>query len=313
MVHKKFYRILLGYQHSFASECFENNFIGVDYGMDVNLETELPENWREFNKKFIPVYLENKPEKSRVAAGLACAAIHAVSKGINVGDYVLSPDGTGSYRVGEVSGDYFYREGPEEHFLRHCRPITWLNKSIASSDMTDRFRKAAYSILTVTNVSPYAEEIVSLLEGTVASSITSTDPTIEDPSEFALEKHLEEFLITNWGQIELSENYDIYHDDEFEGQQFQTDTGFIDLLAISKDKKELLVVELKKGRASDNVVGQIQRYMGYIKDEIAEDGQEVKGIIIAFEDDQRIKRALSVTNNISFYKYRIKFKLVRSD
>ena len=28
------------------------------------------------------------------------------------------------------------------------------------------------------------------------------------------------------------------------------------------------------------------------KDEIAEDDQEVKGIIIAFEDDQRIRRAL---------------------
>ena len=49
--------------------------------------------------------------------------------------------------------------------------------------------------------------------------------------------------------------------------------------------------------------------MGYIKDEIAEDDQEVKGIIIAFEDDQRIKRALSVTNNIEFYRYRINFNL----
>ena len=70
-----------------------------------------------------------------------------------------------------------------------------------------------------------------------------------------------------------------------------------------------IVIELKKGRASDRVIGQIQRYMGYIKDEIAEDDQEVKGIIIAFEDDQRIRRALSVTNNIEFYRYRINFNL----
>jgi len=61
--------------------------------------------------------------------------------------------------------------------------------------------------------------------------------------------------------------------------------------------KELLVVELKKGRARDSVVGQIQRYMGYIKDEIVESDQIVKGVIVAFEDDQRIKRALSVTND----------------
>ena len=54
------------------------------------------------------------------------------------------------------------------------------------------------------------------------------------------------------------------------GQQYPTDTGYIDILAVSKDNKELLVIELKKGRASDVVVGQIQRYMGYILEEIAE-------------------------------------------
>jgi len=96
---------------------------------------------------------------------------------------------------------------------------------------------------------------------------------------------------------------------KFTGRQFGTDTGPIDILAISKNKKELLVIELKKGRASDRVVGQIQRYMGYIKDEIAESDQEVKGIIIAFDDDQRIRRALSVTNNIDFYRYKINFSL----
>ena len=44
----------------------------------------------------------------------------------------------------------------------------------------------------------------------------------------------------------------------------------MDILAISKDKSELLVVELKKGRASDVVVGQIQRYMGFAQYELAE-------------------------------------------
>ena len=93
------------------------------------------------------------------------------------------------------------------------------------------------------------------------------------------------------------------------GQQYETDTGPIDVLAISKDKKELLVVELKKGRASDAVVGQVQRYMGYIKDEVAEEDQEVKGVIIAFESDLKIKRALSVAKNIDFYTYKVDFTL----
>lgn len=57
------------------------------------------------------------------------------------------------------------------------------------------------------------------------------------------------------------------------------------------------------------VVGQIQRYMGYVQEELAEANQKVKGVIIAFEDDMKIHRALSVTSNIDFYTYKISFKL----
>jgi len=71
------------------------------------------------------------------------------------------------------------------------------------------------------------------------------------------------------------------------------------------------VLELKKGRASDVVVGQLLRYMGYVKEELAEEGQHVKGIIIAMEDDPRIRRALAVVPDIDFYRYQISFKLKR--
>ena len=93
------------------------------------------------------------------------------------------------------------------------------------------------------------------------------------------------------------------------GQQYQSDTGPIDILAISKDKKEILVVELKRGRASDAVVGQIQRYMGYVMSELLDEGQIVKGVIIALEDDLKLRRALSVANNIEFMTYEVKFSL----
>jgi len=49
--------------------------------------------------------------------------------------------------------------------------------------------------------------------------------------------------------------------------------------------------------------------MGYVKDELAEPNQTVRGAIIAFEDDIKIKRALSVAQNIDFYTYKISFKL----
>jgi restriction system protein len=128
-----------------------------------------------------------------------------------------------------------------------------------------------------------------------------------------MEKHLEDFLVMNWAQTDLGKTFDIYEEDgERVGQQYQTDTGPLDILGVSKDKSQLLVVELKKGRASDVVVGQTLRYMGYVQEELAEPGQKVRGIIIALEDDQKIRRALSMTSNIEFYRYEITFKLVKT-
>ena len=51
--------------------------------------------------------------------------------------------------------------------------------------------------------------------------------------------------------------------------------------------------------------------MGFVKDELAEPNQEVKGVIIGLEDDVKIKRALSVTSNIEFYRYQVSFKLFK--
>ena len=52
--------------------------------------------------------------------------------------------------------------------------------------------------------------------------------------------------------------------------------------------------------------------MGYVKEELMEFNLQVRGIIIGLEDDLRIKSALSVTNNIEFYRYQINFKLFKN-
>ncbi len=307
---KSYYRIMLGKKSLYFEDCFKGNFIGADFLADVDLTGKLPLLWKDFNHKFIPVYLEKYPEKSKVSAGLACGALHTIAKGIQKGDIVLCPNGSGSYFVGEILDDYSYHLNK---ILPHRRTVNWYSKSIERSMMTQALQNSTGSIGTVSNITRYADEIEALIKETAPPKIISTDETIEDPSVFALEKHLEAFLVQNWKQTELGKNYNIYEEDgEMVGQQFQTDTGQIDILAISKDKKELLVVELKKGRASDVVIGQIQRYMGYVFEELAEDGQTVKGVIIALEDDNRIKRALAVAPNISFYKYQISFKLIKS-
>jgi len=304
-----FYRVMLGKKSVYAEECFAGNFIGTDFSIDQDLTKKLPDEWRAFNKEFIPVFLAKHPEKTKISAGLACGAIWTVSKGIQRGDVVLCPDGTGKYRVGEVSGDYSYALGK---ILPHRRPVTWLNVVIDRSAMSEALRNSTGSIGTVGNVTLHREELEKLIGGVSAPKLISTDASVEDPSSFALEEHLEEFLVKNWPHTELGKDYDIYEEDGEKAQQYQTDTGPLDILAISKDKKRLLVVELKKGRASDAVVGQTLRYMSFVKEELAEDGQTVSGAIIAHEDDQRIRRALAMTPNIAFYRYQVSFKLVMS-
>jgi restriction system protein len=300
---------MLGRGSKHANECHKGSFIGANFDMNFSFEKFLPDNWREFNKKYIPVYLDNNPGKSKIAAGLACGALHTVSKGIKQGDIILSPDGSGGYLVGEVNSDYFYAEGK---ILPHRRKMTWYPNTVKRSLMSQELRRSTGSIGTVSNVSKYTDEIESLIKDNRPSIIMSTDVTIEDPSVFALEKHLEDFLVANWDQTILGKEYDIFEEEgELVGQQFLSDTGPIDILAVSKDQKEILVVELKKGRASDAVVGQIQRYMGYVKDELCEDDQIVKGLVIALDDDLRLRRALSVTNNIEFYRYKVDFKLIK--
>ena len=307
---KNYYRIYLGKGNVYAQKGFEEGFIGLDFGFSMDLSSALLKadgDWRKFNHLMIPEFLRQFPEKSKIAAGLACGITHTICKFLQAGDIVLSPNGKGEYYVGEITGDYIFVPGED---LPHRRPVRWQSNPISKTVMSDKLQNSLGSANTASNISKYGDEIDNLMKGVQPIRVISGPEDIEDPSQFVLEKHLEDFLVANWKQTELGKQYDIYSDNgEIIGQQYASDTGPIDILAVSKDNKEILVVELKKGRASDVVVGQIQRYMGYVKSELAESNQVVKGVIIAFEKDLRLERALSVTANIDFYQYEVQFRL----
>ena len=302
----KYNRIMPGAKSVHFNDCLNEGFIGVDFGFSEDLSNYISEDFRSFTTKYRPIYLKDRPEKTKVAAGLACGSVWTVCSDLQKGDVVLCPDGLGEYLVGEIISNYYYAEGD---VLPHRRKVSWFKSPIKRNEMSKSLQNSSGSVLTTCNITKYADELESLIKGEKLD-LVSNDPTVEDASEFALEKHLEDFLIKNWNSTSLGKKYDIYEEDgEIIGQQYKSDTGYIDILAISKDKKTLLVVELKKGRVSDTVVGQIQRYMGFVKSELAEDNQDVKGVIIGHDDDLRIHRALSVANNIEFYKYKVNFKL----
>lgn len=304
-----YYRIMAGVKSVFAKDFLDGSFIAANWNIDQDLTHDLPDDWREFNHRFIPVYLEALPDKTKISAGLACGMLHTLSKGIKQGDIILTPRGDGHYLVGKVISDYYYVPSGE---LSHRRKVEWFEQTLPRELMSQDLKNSS-AAGTVCNLTKYAAELKTLIDGKETVEHLEPDEVVEDPTAFALEKHLEHFLVENWSKTELGATYDIYTEDgQLVGQQYPSDTGPIDILAISKDKKTLLVVELKRGRASDRVVGQIQRYMGYVKDELAETDQQVKGVIIALEDDLKIRRALSVAQNIEFYRYQLSFKLLKN-
>lgn len=306
-VMRKYIRLALGANAIYAEICRKENFVGVDFDIARDLNKDNSENWREFNKKYIPVWQESHPGKSKVPAGLACGMLYTVAKDLSIGDIVICPTGSGTYYVGEISSGYIYAPG---QILPHRREVKWYDGTIRREDMSEELRNSTGSIATVCNITKYSSEIEFLIGGQSQSDQICTITDAEDPKVFKLESHLEEFLVHNWENTDFGKNWDLYREDgEIVGKQYKTDAGDIDILAISKDKKTFLVIELKRGRTGDAAVGQVQRYMGYVKDILSEPGQSVKGVIIALEDDKNIRYALSVTNNIEFYKYNVSFSL----
>lgn len=308
---RNYFQVRLGKGNIYANECWINGYVGTSWFSEVNLLRSLSDaaDWKAFNKEMIPVYLKSHPDTKKVAAGLFCGFTYTVGKVLSLGDIVISPIGDGEYIVGEIASGYMYEPKTD---IPHRRKVNWYRNRIKATDFSAELKNSIGSIGTVTNLAKYASEIDALIEGNPTSAIYTNDVNVEDASVFALEKHLEDFLVANWASTELSKTYDIYEaEGELIGQQFPTDTGPIDILAISKDKSELLVIELKKGRVSDVVVGQTQRYMGYVQTELAEPSQKVKGLIIGLDEDLRLKRALAVTQNIDFYRYQMTFKLLK--
>jgi len=125
---------------------------------------------------------------------------------------------------------------------------------------------------------------------------------------FYMEKQLEDFIIENWNKTEFGKKYDLIEEDgELISQQFKTDIGFIDILAKDKKTKNYVVIELKKNQTSDDTIGQLLRYMGWIKKNKKDDG--VKGVIVAGQFDTKLDHAKSMIPNSEVFLYEVDFKL----
>lgn len=139
----------------------------------------------------------------------------------------------------------------------------------------------------------------------------STTALSAKTARFALERHLHDCMFDNWEMLDLAGDWGIYtRDGEPDaGYEFRTPIGRIDLLARHKREPRWLVIELKREKSSDAVVGQVLRYMGWIQRHISEKGEAVEGLIVATEGDPQLHYALDVVPSISFKSFEVEFRL----
>ena len=127
-----------------------------------------------------------------------------------------------------------------------------------------------------------------------------------------LERHLHDFLFDNWDQTSLGKDWALVEDGgDIKGYGYErpTDVGKIDLLARHTDDSRWLVIELKRGKTSDSTLGQVLRYMGWVKKHLAQEGEKVEGLIIGLQDDLKLRYAMDNVPSVRFLRYEVKFSL----
>jgi hypothetical protein len=127
-------------------------------------------------------------------------------------------------------------------------------------------------------------------------------------SEFAYEADLRDYLAKNLSKLEPGLR--VYEEEGIIGVEFPVGGRFIDILATDA-KGGLVVIELKVSRGYDRVVGQLMRYVAWIKKNLAEADQNVRGVIVAREIGEDLSLACSLVPDVELFEYELSLSLKR--
>lgn len=249
------------------------------------------------------------PDKPNATKSLLVNMLWSFSHEVALGDVVIARKGRKVLAaVGKVTRPGFYAPGRNPqlaspgHSHSNFLEIEWQGQPRDKA-----FPNIVFPMHSVYEVTE--SQFQSLVEGSATESVVSAQEPVEDQSAFVLEKYLEEFIVSNFESI-FKGRLKVYEDSEgLDGQQYTTDIGIIDILATEPATNAFVVMELKKGRPSDQVVGQVLRYMGWVKKNLCNAGQGVKGLVICRDPDPKLTYALEMTTNVNVQYYSVSFSL----
>ena len=127
-------------------------------------------------------------------------------------------------------------------------------------------------------------------------------------NQFAYETDLRNYLVKNMSSLE--EGLRLYEEEGIVGIEFPVGGRAIDILAVDRTGA-LVVIELKVSRGYDRVVGQLLRYVAWIKKNLAESQQRVRGVIVAREISEDLVLACSLVPNVELFEYELSLALRR--
>ncbi len=189
-----------------------------------------------------------------------------------------------------------------------------LLQSVDQGTIDEVFRSCGAQGFNICQLSPLAAQTLLELSGDGEVQAKSPTPPIPQqvgsPLDRLIETKLEQWLVEHWDDIDFGQKLVIYTESgEAVGQQYDTGiVGRIDLLCEAEESNNLVVIELKRGRPSDEVVGQLARYIGWVKQNLA-NGREVNGIILAPEFDDRLRYAASAIPGTLLLRYQTRFEV----
>ena len=183
---------------------------------------------------------------------------------------------------------------------------TWFK--ISTVDPVGPFQIESFSdIETEIPINP--SQLISSFAYAFLSEEILAGPQPEMPSvspAISVERDLRKYLVQNLESIEPG--LKLHLEQDRNGEEYPIEAGRMRIDILAKDVNDnFVVIELKAGVADLATFGQISAYIGWVKTNLAKNGN-VRGLIVANDFEEKVKFAIQSVSNIKLKKYALKFE-----